>query len=176
MRRKEPRALVKQDQALNYAQMAVRRAWAGNVEDMRNWATAGFDPEPLIIFDLNGEPLFYEFTVRDGRQNVGRVKAAASRLVGSAVVTIERGARKWDPGKAMEQAAAIAKKEFPRRKIVARDLVCYSYPKIGVRVEFADEDGGSLIYDVADGSPIREFGSDAREPDRLVVPRIDRPG
>jgi hypothetical protein len=163
LRRKEPRALVEQDRALNYAQIAVRRAWAGNVEDLQNWATAEFESTPLVIFDLNGEPLFYEFTVRDGRQIVGRVKAAASRLIGSTVVTIERGARKWDPEKAMAMATDIAKRAYPRRQLAARDLVCYSYPKIGVRVEFVDDRGGSLIYDVADGSPVQEFGSDALE-------------
>jgi hypothetical protein len=161
IRRKQPRAPVERANALSHAQMVTRRAWAGGIEDMQSWVRAEFDPEPLTLFDLNGEPLFYEFTARDGKRDVGRVKAAASRLVGSAVVSIEQGARKWDPSKAAEAAIAAARKAFPRRAVKARELVCYSYPKIGVRVEIAGDDGGSAIFDAADGSLVQQFGSDA---------------
>lgn len=164
LRREEPRALVERGRALNFAQMTTRRAWAGGVEDMQNWATAEIDPEALLIYDLNGEPLFYEFTARERTREVGRVKAAASRLVGSPIVTIEQGPRKWDLATAMETATSAAKKAFPRGEVTARDFVCYSYPtKIGVRVEIAGEPGGNVICDVADGSLVQQFGSDAAE-------------
>jgi len=160
LRRKQPRALVERAHALAHAQMAVRRAWAGGIEDMQQGWTGEFNPDPLIIHDLNGEPLFYEFSVFDGEREVGRVKAAASRLVGSPVVTIERGPRAWDPAKATKLALQAAKKANPRRAAKAKEFVCYSYPKIGVRVEFAGERPNSIIVDVADGSIVQSFGDD----------------
>lgn len=164
IRRAKPRAPVDRANALSHAQMAVRRAWAGGVEDMQQgWPGGEFDTDAIIIHDLNGEPLFYEFTVHEGKREVGRVKAAASRLVGSPVVTIERGPRGWDPAKAMKMALEVAKKAYPRRDAKARDFVCYSYPKIGVRVELAGEKTTSLIVDVADGSIVENFGDDEFE-------------
>ncbi len=163
LRRKEPRAPVERALALAHVQMATRRAWAGGVPELLGWMTGEIDPEPLVIHDLNGEPLFYEYTVHDGRRQLGRAKAAASRLVGAPVVTIEDGPRKWDPAKARDAALAAAKRALPRQELVAREFVCYSFPKIGVRVEVAGEGGRSLIFDVADGSMVQEFGSDAPE-------------
>lgn len=161
IRRKEPRALVDRAHALSHVQMSVRRAWAGGIEDMQQgWPTGEFDPEPLVIHDLNGEPLFYEFTLREEKREVGRVKAAASRLVGTPVVTVERGPRGWDPARSTKMALEVAKKAFPRRGAAARELVCYSYPKIGVRVELAGENPTSIIVDVADGSIVQNFGDD----------------
>jgi hypothetical protein len=138
--------------------MAVRRAWAGGIEDMQQGWTGEFNPEAIIIHDLNGEPLFYEFGVFEGKREVGRVKAAASRLVGSPVVTVERGPRMWDPAKATKFALEAAKKAYPRREAKAQEFVCYSYPKIGVRVELAGERPNSIIVDVADGSIVQSFG------------------
>lgn len=163
IRRTEPRALVERDLALNHVQMAARRSWAGGIEDMQEWGAAEFDPEPLVIYDLNGEPLFYEFAARDNKRDIGRVKAAASRYVGSPVVTLERGPRKWDPARAMEMATGAAKKAFPRQKIEAKDFVCYSFPKIAVRVLIGGPGGTNVLYDVSDGSLIATFGDDQRE-------------
>lgn len=160
LRRKQPRALVERTHALAHAQMAVRRAWAGGVEDMQNGWTGEFNPDAVVIYDLNGEPLFYEFSVLEGEREVGRVKAAASRLVGSPVVTIERGPRAWDPAKASRLALQAAKKAYPRSAAKAKEFVCYSYPKIGVRVELAGEKPSSIIVDVADGSIVQSYGAD----------------
>src|SRR5215471_18084021 len=132
---REPEGSVERDRALNFAQMVTRRAWAGGVADMQGWATAEIEPEPLLLHDLNGQPLFYEFTARSGRHVVGRVKAAASGLVGAPVVAIDHGPRKWDDATALKMATAAAKKAFPNREVVAHHFVCYSYPKIGVRVQ-----------------------------------------
>ncbi len=163
IRRKAPRALVDRASALNQAQLAVRRAWAGGIEDLQAWGPGEFDPEPLVIHDLNGEPLFYDYTVREGKREIGRTRAAASKLVGSPVVAIERGQRGWDVAKAPAMAVAAARKAQPRREVVAREFVCYSYPKIGVRVELDGGKGGSIIVDVADGSIVTQYGADELE-------------
>lgn len=163
IRRKDPRAPVDRASALAQAQLAVRRAWAGGIDDLQAWGAGEFDPEPLVIHDLNGEPLFYDYAVREGKREIGRTRAAASKLVGSPVVAIERGARGWDPAKAPTMALAAARKAYPRREVVAKEFVCYSYPKIGVRVELDAGKGGNIIVDVADGSIVQTFGAEELE-------------
>ncbi len=163
IRRSQTRALVATEQALGHALMAVRRAWAAGIADLQDFGAAEFDPEPLTLYDLNGEPLFHEFRCLAGTREVGRVKAAASRLVGSPVVSIERGPRSWDAARAVEMAVAAAKKAYPRQAVAAKELVCYSYPKIGVRVQIGGDKGASAIFDVADGSQVEQFGADAAD-------------
>jgi hypothetical protein len=158
-------APVEKDRAAEHALMTYRRAWAADVVGLAPLATAELDPEPLEICDLNGEPLFYEFSAMDGKQQVGRLKASADKRLGAPVVTVELGARKWDAGKGIRQAKEQAQELFPKARIEDTDLVCYSYPKIGVRVDLVTESGEqtSLIFDVADGSHITRFGADELE-------------
>lgn len=166
IRRQEPRALIKEDRAFEHALMAARRSWAGGTEDLQAWGDADFSSKPLLIYDLNGEPLFYEFSV-DGREGeIGRIKAAASQLVGTGVVALELGQRGWDLEEARKMALERAKELYPRSKAEAQELVCYCYPKIGIRVEISGgkgQESGSVIFDVSDGSQVTQFGDDGIE-------------
>jgi hypothetical protein len=162
-RREKPRAEVNRELAFMHAQLAARRTWAGDVADLQDWGTAEFDPDPLMIKDINGEPLFYEFTARVGRREGGRIRAAASELVGSPVLAMEQGPRRWDPKRAVEMATAAAKKAYPREEITETELVAYSYPKIGVRVRIGQERGRNLIFDAADGTQVLLYNEEALE-------------
>ncbi len=162
-RREEPRAEVNRDLAFKHAQLEARRAWAGDAADLRDWGTAEFDPEPLVINDINGEPLFYEFSAHRGRQEGGRVRAAASELVGVPVLAMECGPRRWSPKRAVEMATNAARKEHPGDDITETELVAYSYPKIGVRVRVGGERGRSLIFDASDGTKVMLYDEDAVE-------------
>ena len=164
-KRKEPRSPVSKERAMEHALLIIRRAWAGEIRDFEGWGGFELDPEPLVIYDLNGQVLFYEFGVMDGKELVGSVKASASKIIGSAVPTVEFGPRGWDPDKAAREAKDKVKKRFPKAKITETELVCYSYPKIGVRIYVEDPEVGSrsLIFDVADLSLVERFGADELE-------------
>lgn len=164
-KKRKTSAPVEKDLAAEHVLMAYRRAWAGNVAGLAPLATAEIDPDPLEIYDLNGELLFYEFSALDGKQQVGRMKASASKRIGAPLVTLELGARKWDAAKGIKQAKKQAQELFPKARLEDADLVCYSYPKIGVRVDLVTEGGEetSLIFDVADGSQVTRFGDDEAE-------------
>jgi hypothetical protein len=101
----------------------------------------------------------------DGKEMVGSIKASASKIIGSTVPTVEFGPRGWDPDNAASAAKEKVKKRFPKAKISETELVCYSYPKIGVRVYIKDPKAGkqSLILDVSDLSFVEGFGSDEPE-------------
>lgn len=145
--------------ALAAARITARRAWAGEVHGFEAWGGYDIEDEPLIIHDLNGQVLFYEFTVTNGKSQVGSIKTSASRVIGSPVVTIEFGPRTWSERKAVERAKQEASKRFPKARLSPPELVCYCYPKLGVRI-FAEDKRGrhGVIVDVADGSVVERLG------------------
>lgn len=110
-------------------------------------------PEPFVIYDLNGQPLFYEFSVEKGRKTVGRIKAGASKALGPSVYTMEIGPRLWDSDKATKEAAKMVLKKHKGARIVSTKLVCYSYPKLGILAVLEDrktkKEIGRIVVDVA---------------------------
>jgi hypothetical protein len=117
-----------------------------------------------VLYDLNGAELFYEFAVSRGKEVVGSIKASASRSMPAPIAAVQVTPRRWDPDRATRMARERALAQYPKGKITGTRLVCFSYPKVGVRVD-VDEAGQlrSLVYDVSDLSEVRAFGADALE-------------
>lgn len=164
-RKKEPAKPVDRERAHQHAQLVVRRDWAGGVAGFEGWPAGEVNPEPLPLYDLNGELLFHEFEVREGDRVLGTVRASASETIGSPVVSVGMGPRRWDPDRAIREAEKRARKEHPRAEVEGSELVCYSYPKIGVRVDLKEGRTGvrSLLYDASDLQPVETFGPDELE-------------
>ena len=159
------KTVVEKELAMQHSLMTFRRAWAADVQGMEAWGTSELDPEPLPIYDLDGELLFYEFTAMARNKQVGRLKAGATKRLGAAVVTLEMGSRPWDPDRGTKMARKQAKKLYPRATVAGTSLVCYSYPKIAVKVDLRERGkrNRSLLFDVADGTHIQRFGEDELE-------------
>jgi len=121
--------------------------------------------KPLIIHDLNGQVLFYEYEVVEADKPIGAVKASASKTIGSAVPQIQIVPRGWDPDSAINKARGKVEKKYPKAEISEATLVCYNYPKIGVRIDVDDPKAGlgSLIFDAASLALVDRFGSDELE-------------
>ena len=109
----------------------------------------------------NGQTLFYEYQVTLENNTVGLVKASASKVLGSPV-PIQLGPRRWTPEVAIRNARERAKKLYPTAKISQTEFVCYSYPKIGVKVDLmgSKQDPKSVIFDVASTDLVDRSGSD----------------
>ncbi len=150
--------LISEDELLEHVSLSVLRNSEAGIPQIMDWARTGIKKEPLKIFDINGKPLFYDYTVRRGDEIIGAVRAGASRILGSPVIAYEIRPRYWDSGVAVKKLTPRVKKEYPRRKILGTKLVCYSYPKLGIMFEMIDERGrkSRAIFDVADLSPIQE--------------------
>ncbi|KIM03698.1 MAG: hypothetical protein KU29_11285 [Sulfurovum sp. FS06-10] len=148
---REPKLVVKKKRAMEHALLAIRQAWVGNVDDFKEWGEYNLDTEPLIIYDLNGQILFYEFNVMDGDKIVGSTKTAASQTIGSPVVTMEFGERSWDFKEASKEVSKLIQKAYLEAELIEMELVCYSYPKIGIRAYFdtPKKKNQNLIYDIA---------------------------
>ena len=165
MAKKKDLFTVTKERAIEHAVMTYRRAWAGQLADFDKWADAEIDPEAITLYDINDEPLFYEFVVMSGKIQLGRLKVSATKRLGASVATVEFGPRPYDADKASREASKKAKTKFPKATIEQTKLVCYSYPKIGVRVNLkeAGRPIRSLIFDVVDGIMVDRFGADELE-------------
>ncbi len=149
-RNKDPKFAVSRDRAREHVQLSLNIQLLDGISGFKGVRTTSVNKEPLIIYDLNGQELFYEFDIIEEGKIVGSAKASADRSVGSTVPQIKIGPRKWNSNIASSKAEDEAKKKFPGSRIIKSELVCYCYPKIGVRVYLDDPNAGetSLIFDV----------------------------
>jgi hypothetical protein len=127
--------------------------------DLARWAPGTVSKTPQLIYDINGQPLFYDFRVGRGEVTLGHVRLAASRLLGASVVASEMGERKWSFEAAARKLTPKVKKEFAGSKVSAPKLVCYSYPKLGVQFDIEGPAGKKrAIFDVASLARVPEQG------------------
>ena len=56
-----------------------------------NWTTAALDAEPVILFDINGTPQYYEFYLRNGGTIPGYFWTSANKLMGHGVFRLHQG-------------------------------------------------------------------------------------
>ncbi len=158
---RKPKLPVSKKRAMEHALLTIRRSWAGEIREFRRWGGYDLDPTPLTIYDLNGKILFYEFSVMDGDKVVGSTKTAASKTIGSPVITMEFGKRSWNVEKATKKAKNKVNKLFPKAIITETELICYSYPKIGIRVYFDDlkSKNQNIIFDIASLDLIERYAT-----------------
>jgi hypothetical protein len=157
--------LVDEGRARELAVGRGRRLWVEGNDDLAPLATAETQETPLVIHDLNGAPLFYDFELTEGADVAGIVRAAASPTVGTPLIAVELGRRTWDAKEAIQAAENSVRKEPGRAEVTGSKLVCYCYPKIGVEVSFTVPRQGPsrVIIDVADGLPVKNIGADEPE-------------
>jgi hypothetical protein len=162
---------------------AMRRLWVQGNDDLGRLARSRAADEPLVIHDLDGTPLFYDFDLADDGEPVGVVRAAASPAIGTSLVATHMRPRGWDPRKATRAAEKLVRDQLKATKVTGSELVCYSYPKVGVRVTYdaPKRKGAQAIVDVSDGLLVRALGADEPEGSTaysyyadIVQPSMDR--
>jgi hypothetical protein len=148
---------ISEDTALLSARAAVEDFVNRGALD-KYWDGATITPKSDIIYDLNGKPLFYLYQVENNGKRIGEIKAAASKVVGGAIVTIGPGAGSIDLDSARSHASEIIGKEYKGVEIKSMTLVCYDYPGIGILFRFAvpGSKDKTLILDAYDLSVIPE--------------------
>jgi len=114
--------------------------------------------EPLTLFDINAEPLFYSFPVMKEGSLVGRIWVSASKLVGSSVPVKKIGSPPWwNVEEASARLEELAAEQYPDWNIRAFHPVVYAYPKIGAMAIVQNPRTGEearLVIDMADWTVI----------------------
>lgn len=119
---------------------------------------------PTTIFDINGYPLFHDYTLKSGRSAIGKIRAAASKVLGTPVISYQIGADKFNINEAMKEATEVIKKKHRGARIGAPKLVCYSYPKLGAMFNVSRRGGSEkIILDLPSLQPVQITSPDDKE-------------
>ncbi|MGE3779831.1 MAG: hypothetical protein AB7F89_21770, partial [Pirellulaceae bacterium] len=79
----EAESMIGQDELVEYASLGVLKNAAAGIPDLTGWVGGAVRKTPLRIYDINGQPLFYDFEVARGKEVLGNVRVAASKVLGA---------------------------------------------------------------------------------------------
>jgi len=136
------------EQASRYMDLVVRNGMPG----LEDWQGATINPEPVVLYDINGEKLFYEFSVEKNTKMVGRMKVCANKVLGSPVQTFEIGPRLWNPEEAIQKSIEVANNDYPSGKIKTTKLVVYNYHSVGAMTVVQDKTTGETHRIIVDAT------------------------
>jgi hypothetical protein len=132
-------------------QLAVRAQLAG----LEALGAGEVDGDATTIYDLNGEALFYDFQVNGSLETTGTIRAAATKALGAAVVSVTGGAPAWSEQRALRLATETLHARAPRARVTGSRLVCYAYPKIAVELSYVvDDTAAAELFDASSGSAV----------------------
>jgi hypothetical protein len=140
-----------------FAVIAGRQFVGTRLRGVDGIAGASLAEQPLTIYDLNGAPLFHDYALLAGSTTVGSIRCAANRRLGSPIISISHALPGWTPDAAVRMATESLHAMHPTARPVSTQLVCYAYPKIGLRVNYelpGKKGTQSEIFDASSGRPI----------------------
>jgi hypothetical protein len=115
----------------------------------QTWNGATVDPRPQLIYDMNGDILFYQFSAEKDGEKMGDILVSASKVLGVSVQKIS-DASTYDLKKSEDNARQLAKKNYPGFSIQATKIVAYSYPNMGIMVHLVNKttnDDLDILFD-----------------------------
>ncbi len=121
------------------------------------WDNAVIGEDPVVIHDLTGQPLFFQFPVLKDGISVGTIKASASTVLPSSVIAMSLKPPYYTQEEVTKSAEAFLLREYPGSEILSTSIICYSYPKIGQKISFIPEKGSNpqeIILDISTGEPV----------------------
>lgn len=118
-------------------------------------AEADFSDQPIVLYDVNGEPLFHDYPLVSGGATVGTIRTAANRKLGSLVISIHHTPPGWSPASALRMARESLHAAESKAVIETWQMVVYAYPKIGIRLNYnTSGKNETQIFDAASGNPV----------------------
>ena len=141
----------------SYALLAHQHFAGVQLRGIAGLVTATVATAPIVIDDLNGEPLYHDYALSSGGAVVGTIRCASNKKLGSPVISISHAAPGWSPDAALRLATEALHKQSPTARVVGSQLVCYANPKIGIRLNFETRPGAaqeSGIFDASSGQPV----------------------
>jgi len=95
-----------------------------------DWSDAVLDPEPVTLFDVNGDPLFYEFYLENNGTVPGYFWTAADKRVGAGVFRIYESPPPADYARIARTAETLVKAGYPGWEVIAEKPGLYGsgYP------------------------------------------------
>ena len=95
-----------------------------------DWSAAVLDPEPVTLFDVSGDPLFYEFYLENNGTVPGYFWTSADKRVGVGVFRIYESPPHADYARIARTAETLVKAGYPGWEVIAEKPGLYGsgYP------------------------------------------------
>ena len=90
-----------------------------------NWTTAYLDPEPVILADINGSPMYYEFYLRNGDSVPGYFWTAANRIMGHNVFRIYPSPPPYNHSAIALEAESVVRARYPDYPVLSNTPALY---------------------------------------------------
>lgn len=108
-----------------------------------NWTTAALDPEPSIIYDVKGKPLYYEFYLRNAGGIPGYFWTAANKCLGFPVFRIYESAPIRNYSLLAREAVPVIRSHYPDYPVISIKTVIYNDPRTGMMVTIRNTTSGA---------------------------------
>ncbi len=133
---------VTAEKAFEHANAHIIDFMSSGAPGFENWTGSSIDPEPLELYDINGQKLFYEFSAYKNNKLLGKIYIGANKTLGPSVQVIELTPNLYNTTEALNKSIEIAKNEYPGGEIKSTKVVEYSYPRIGAMTVVKDKTSG----------------------------------
>ncbi|MDD3901943.1 MAG: C39 family peptidase [Dysgonamonadaceae bacterium] len=155
---------VTAEEAFKHANTRMIRFIATDIHKFGSWKGASIDPKPLELYDINGQKLYYQFSVYENNKTIGRIDVGANKTLGQPIQVIEFNPIPYNMTEVMEKSIETAKNNYPTGEIKSTNMVVYSYPRIGAMTVVKDKTTGdehrifvdAYTLDVVPDKPITE--------------------
>ena len=134
---------VTAEKAFEHANAQMIQFITTNTEGFENWTGASIDHNPLELYDINGQKLFYQFSVYKNGNLIGRIYIGANKTLGQSVRLVEFYPKPFNAADVMSKSVETAKKEYPTGEIKSTTMVVYDYPEIGAMTTIKDKTTGN---------------------------------
>lgn len=133
---------VTAEEAFKQANANMINFIAANAPNFENWNGASIDPKPQELYDINGQKLFYQFSVYKAKKLIGTIDIFADKTLGHSINDIAFDPKPYKAAEAVKKSKEIAKKKYPTGEIRSTIMVVYSYPRIGAMTVVKDRTTG----------------------------------
>lgn len=144
------------EKALEHANAHMISFIASDAPNFENWTEASIDPKPLELYDINGQKLFYQFSVYKNNNLIGTIDIYANKTLGHSFNDIAFDPEPYKAAEAVKKSKEIAKKNYPTGEIKSTKMVVYSYPRIGAMTVIKDKTTGDDYRIFVDGYTLEE--------------------
>jgi len=147
---------VTAEEAFKHANTHMIDFIAADAPGFENWTGASIDPKPVELYDINGQKLFYQFSVYKAKKLIGTIDICADKTLGHSINDIAFDPKPYKAAEAKKKSKEIAKKNYPNGKIKSTIMVVYSYPSIGAMTVVKDKTTGDEYRIFVDAYTLEE--------------------
>jgi len=153
----ESRDVVDISLSRSVAQLTSQLLSSLGVRGLARLSEAAFSNQPIVLYDVNGEPLFHDYSLLSAGVTVGTIRTAANRKLGTPVISIHHTPPGWSPAGALRLARESLHATESDAIIESSQLVVYAYPKVGIRLNYKSSASSATqtqIFDASSGNPV----------------------